>query len=515
MTEFAAANDWIPEQDSATRLFRLPRSFRRRRFLDLLVGAGYSVTPIEEFFVRDLYWDTQDGRLHKSLRRFRCREVNRRRLWHLLENGSRVWELAAEGESVPTGGPVGDKLASLLKARTLLPLFRIQTRTARYEIQGPGETRFEMTLYINVRFTLPDSSGEVKYPPFLSLVLLQGDAKEARYLSVLLRDRASLVPDHGDLFEIALRSLGLPPPGAPVPSHLLVQPEDPMAVAGRKVVGQQLYKMRANTDGTLRDLDIEFLHDLRVATRRARSALQLLGEILGPARSKALRKELGWIAGVLGGVRDMDVFIPGLDPRFDAARIPPEGRAWILDSFRLQRETALAEVRNALTSRRFATLLVRLERLASSPPPKRPVSFGGLPASEVGLNLVGRASKKVLKWARKIGEEPDEDALHNLRILFKKLRYTGEFFRSALNRDPAKELKLLVKIQDCLGDHQDTVVAEERLRDLGIRAAAENVSPDRLLEIGALIQTERDSGRECRMRFQELWHQFREAQLAK
>ena len=64
-------------------------------------------------------------------------------------------------------------------------------------------------------------------------------------------------------------------------------------LAARKVVGQQALKMRVNVQGTLEDLDPEYLHDLRVATRRLRSALRLFAELrCTPDEGLAIRRLL-------------------------------------------------------------------------------------------------------------------------------------------------------------------------------------------------------------------------------
>ena len=61
-----------------------------------------------------------------------------------------------------------------------------------------------------------------------------------------------------------------------------------------------------NVPGTLDDLDTEFLHDLRVAIRRARSVLRELKRVHDPAAAE-LRDELKWAQPLTGPMRDLDV----------------------------------------------------------------------------------------------------------------------------------------------------------------------------------------------------------------
>ena len=63
----------------------------------------------------------------------------------------------------------------------------------------------------------------------------------------------------------------------------------------------------ANMPGTLDDLDTEFLHDLRVSIRRARSVLRELAGVIRPTARARVRAELEWAQAVTGPVRDLDV----------------------------------------------------------------------------------------------------------------------------------------------------------------------------------------------------------------
>src|SRR5579862_2687576 len=53
--------------------------------------------------------------------------------------------------------------------------------------------------------------------------------------------------------------------------------EDTMADAGRKVLAHYFAKMLSKEDGARKGDDTEAVHDMRVATRRMRSALKLFG----------------------------------------------------------------------------------------------------------------------------------------------------------------------------------------------------------------------------------------------
>lgn len=293
-----------------------------------------------------------------------------------------------------------------------------------------------------------------------------------------------------------------------MPEALTVTSADTVAAAARKIVAQQVLRMKTNLEGTRRDLHPEFLHDLRVAVRRLRSALRLLGPALGPRRTQSLRLELKWIGGCLGAVRDRDVLgahLEGLRPRLGEA-------ASVLDALASELALERAEAREALESAldgaRFAALARRLEALASSTPPLRLSPFAALPAGEAAATFLRKAEKPVLALGSSLAASAPDEALHRLRILVKRLRYTAEFFGGAMDADPGAYIRALVAFQDCLGEHQDAVVALGRLESMA-EAVAGRSGPEGLLSLGAVLQVERDIARERRRDLPKLWPEFR------
>ena len=69
-------------------------------------------------------------------------------------------------------------------------------------------------------------------------------------------------------------------------------PAMPGAEAVRAILLQQLDNLEANVDGVLHDTDTEFLHDLRIAVRRTRSGLKLLGECPARRAHPAVRRRV-------------------------------------------------------------------------------------------------------------------------------------------------------------------------------------------------------------------------------
>jgi CHAD domain-containing protein len=90
---------------------------------------------------------------------------------------------------------------------------------------------------------------------------------------------------------------------------------------------------------------------------------------------------------------------------------------------------------------------------------------------------VARTARR-LQHAVGIAIDPDQDAeqrdlaVHDARKAGKRLRYATEVVRPVVGKDAKRFTKALKGFQTALGEHQDTVVAREALRELGAQAHA-------------------------------------------
>jgi CHAD domain-containing protein len=126
--------------------------------------------------------------------------------------------------------------------------------------------------------------------------------------------------------------------------------------------------------------------------------------------------------------------------------------------------------------------------------------------------LIGDALGKVKKRGRGLGRGKKLRAgdvtpaeLHSLRIAFKELRYTCEFFAPLFGGGMKEVIRSLVKFQDCLGRHQDARVAAGIL---GGVIAGPLMPPDVLIVLGSLIQLHRERAIGERRALLALWPVF-------
>ena len=120
-------------------------------------------------------------------------------------------------------------------------------------------------------------------------------------------------------------------------------------------------------DGVLDTGDIERVHDMRVATRRLRSVLEVFAACFPKKERKTLLREVKELADVLGERMDPDVAIASLEQV--AAELGAEARAGIeglADDFRAEQERGNERLAASLERVRQERLQERLVELAQA-----------------------------------------------------------------------------------------------------------------------------------------------------
>jgi CHAD domain-containing protein len=215
------------------------------------------------------------------------------------------------------------------------------------------------------------------------------------------------------------------------------------------------------------DVDPEGVHQTRVATRRLRSDLRTFRPLLDREWARALRDELGWIAEILGEVRDGDVLLERLRRRAD--ELPADDRTTVervLATMRESRDAAHAGLLETLRQERYVALLDRLVEAANAPVC---VPAAGEPAREAIPKLVRRPWHRLAKRAKTLGDEPSNEQLHELRIRTKRVRYAAEAAAPIVGKPARAFANVASALQDVLGDLNDSVVAARWLDDWASR----------------------------------------------
>ncbi|MFJ2741913.1 CHAD domain-containing protein [Streptomyces sp. NPDC087440] len=261
--------------------------------------------------------------------------------------------------------------------------------------------------------------------------------------------------------------------GGPVPRA--VRADDSAGAHVLAYVRDQVEAMAVYDPAVRRDLP-DSVHQLRVATRRMRSAFKTYRTVLDRTVTDPLGDELKWLAGELGVDRDQEVLADRLLTRLTALPRtlllgPVRGRLriWSVARRSGSRRRTLA----VLDGRRYLELLRSLDAFLATPP-LRPAADRDA-ATVLHKALVKDHARLADRTEHALALPPGGErdlALHEARKAAKRLRYAAESARPALGR-PANKLRKRVKdVQGLLGDHQDSVVARAELRNLAIQAHA-------------------------------------------
>ena len=182
--------------------------------------------------------------------------------------------------------------------------------------------------------------------------------------------------------------------------------------------------------GTIRDIDTEFLHDLRVAVRRTRSVLKLVGDVL-PAVAQKFRPEFKWLGDLTTPTRDLDVYLLGYpDMAASLVAATPEEldpfHAHLIRSRAAERRRLVRGLRSARFTRLTREWRLRWPQAAT----QGPAAGRGPDAADLAAASIRRAHRRVLRQGRAITSGSPPERLHDLRKRCKELRYLLESFAS-------------------------------------------------------------------------------------
>lgn len=454
---------------------------------------------------RTVWLDTHDWRLFRAGLLLE-HQVLAGVSWLVLRglNGHRLARQAAAPATVTADtlpeGAIGDRVRDLIAIRALLPRATL-TRPAQVLSVLDGEQKTVARVVLEGPATVKDGAAlglRARVEP------LRGYDKAARRVEKRLAAIPGLAPAES-FFWAVFAARGLDPRGYRSKPDLHFDPEQPAGEALAGTLAQLLVILRDNLDGTIRELDSEFLHDFRVTVRRSRALVKLAGDVLDDDVRARYAAELKWLGDRTSLSRDLDVHLLGYD--LMAGQLPaPE----VLDPFRDQlgrrARTAHAALNRALRSPRFADLLEGWERDLTVP---HPGPVASLPVADVADRLLARSWKRVHKRGRAITVDSSPEALHDLRKRCKELRYLLELFASLykprVHRELVRELK---RLQDNLGEFQDSEAQRFTVADHADELARNGTAAATLMGMGRLEQQMETRQDAARREFADRWERF-------
>ena len=205
------------------------------------------------------------------------------------------------------------------------------------------------------------------------------------------------------------------------------------------------------------------VHQSRVALRRLRSLIRLFRPA-DPAWA-AWNAALGALARDFGAARDWDVFLAGIGAGTLAALEGDRRLRALLRAAERERQAAYAALAATLAAPGFRALVFEGLRLAALPP------AGETPLAPLAARILRKRWRR-LKAAGRVIEELPPEALHEMRLDAKRLRYAAEPFAALWPGRAARRFnRRLAALQEALGLANDALVARGLAARLAGRGA--------------------------------------------
>ena len=446
--------------DDAARLSRLPEIGRSRQPAR---AAAFSL----------IWHDTPDSALMRAGLALAEQRIGRASAWQLTKMRPDPDDIWPPGTLAPLLAEAPDRAAlEGVTAGPLVPVAGVEGRRRALTMTTP-DGAVELVVMQGVLRAVAGEQPSCR-------VVLTGPATAvmaaSRVLAAALRVFVPATALSADAYAVAR----LPPP----PRHLGA-PALPAGVA----VGEAFAHLAAHlTDVILhyapRALAGEApepVHQMRVALRRLKSAIGLFRKAVQCPELDRASAELKALAAVLGPARDWDVFTAGTAAAVHRAFEGDPAITRLVAAAHRQRAASYEALRLYLESVAFRQLGLTLAALAATRPwakaeitadapagsPPAHDAAPDQPMTQYAAHALTRRLRAVLAPGKDISHLPAE-ALHDIRLACKRLRYAAEFFAPLFpGRNTRRFIQRLSALQEQLGLMNDTDVASGLLGQLG------------------------------------------------
>ncbi len=405
-------------------------------------------------------------------------------------------------------GPLRERLRPVVGVRALLPVARAASTVHELRVLNSDDKTVARVAVDRMSVSYP---ARTALPPRLTVTALRGYQAQADKLAGILAAARGVSDPAAGALEAALEAAGRQPGDYSSKISVRLSPRAPAVTAVTAVLQQLLGTLEANVAGVVRDIDSEFLHDLRIAVRRTRSALKLAGDVLPSGLAGRFRPEFKWLGDLTTPTRDLDVYLMGLDAM--AAGLVAASPAELLpfrEHLARRRAAEQRQLARGLRNTRFSRLTSEWrDALAGAAASRRAKPAAG----QLAARRIRRAHRRVLADGAAITAESAPDHMHELRKRCKELRYLLEIFGSLYapgeHWQAVRELKAL---QDCLGEFQDTEVQQGEIRAFAAQMMDERTAPAAtLLAMGEIAAGLAIRQRQARSEFAGRFREFASA----
>lgn len=251
-----------------------------------------------------------------------------------------------------------------------------------------------------------------------------------------------------------------------------------------QIIHQNFQKVIDQEKSVFKDQDIEPLHQMRVGTRRLRTAIQVFSNAIALPK-EVNNSSIGKIARSLGETRDLDVLQQSLIERYQPLLTKAEESKFVrvIKHLQQKRDRSFLKLKKMLNGDRYLTLkqaiqdwliqpnytmMANLSVLEILPDLLLPLicrlflHSGWLVGTTIQSGKVSLISiedaAELNQQLRKFGSD-----LHDLRKQIKGVRYQTEFFSDFYEDAYAQRIEEFKAMQEMLGQLQDHVVLSDFL----------------------------------------------------
>lgn len=239
------------------------------------------------------------------------------------------------------------------------------------------------------------------------------------------------------------------------------KPDDGTCVFGATAITRHVGALRQEIEGVRQAEDIEYIHRMRVASRRLRASLPLFSDCLPQKKYAAWEKQVRAITRALGKARDLDVQLDLLntfsheltDPSFQP------GIRRLQLRLRQRRAKIQQQVNQALDDLQHSDTLPEIDKKLQSLCDQQGQVYLYTPGLyQRGYEAIAARLDDFLSYEPYVEQPERITELHQMRIAAKRLRYTLEVFAPLYPDELKQPIHALRRAQDLLGEIHDSDV---------------------------------------------------------
>lgn len=238
------------------------------------------------------------------------------------------------------------------------------------------------------------------------------------------------------------------------------------------IVQNCLDHLTRNEHGMLTSSDVEYLHQMRLALRRLRTAFDVFATVI--SNEVSLTQELKWLTHQLNPARNWDVFVTEQLPKIQKNFAEHAGIAALINTCEILRKKHNKAAHKSIRSRRYTKLILQLnlwlEEVFKYPGRSHTLKNAVTKITLIAFmkSLLTDHHQQIIDVGKEI-EKLDATSLHTLRISIKKQRYTVEFFQTLFPYPEVKKyISSLSELQDILGAINDSANTPKLLKKIPI-----------------------------------------------